>query len=52
MQHISKILENYSAPLRSLVDNWKNLEEIDLEKMTAWERSSYREVMKFTKRDK
>ena len=48
MQHISKILENYSSPLRSLVDKYENLEESDLEKMTAWERSNYREFMKFT----
>lgn len=51
MQHITKILKNYTAPLKELVDKYEATTEKDLEKMTAWERSSYREIMKFANKN-
>lgn len=47
MQHISKILEKHKTPFKELVTKYASLVEKDLEKMTAWERSTYREIMKY-----
>lgn len=47
MQHISKILEKHKTPFKELVTKHASLVEKDLEKMTAWERSTYREIMKY-----
>lgn len=47
MQQITKILKTYATPLNELVVKQATISEKELEKMTAWQRSSYREIMKF-----
>jgi hypothetical protein len=51
MQHVSKLLENYKLSLDQLIEKYKALTPSEVQTLSAWQRSSYREVMKFTKRD-
>jgi hypothetical protein len=47
MQHISKLLESYRLPLDQLIEKYKALTPSEVQTLSAWQRSSYREVMKF-----
>jgi len=39
--------KNLKTPLQELIDIYKSKTKEDLNNMTAWQRSTYREVMKY-----
>ena len=51
MQHISELLEEYRTPFKELLTKYNAILEKDVKNMTAWERSTYREIIKYAKKE-
>ena len=47
MENMSKLLADYRKPLQELIERQDRLDVEQLQQLTAWQRSTYREVLKF-----
>lgn len=51
MEHIKDLLTCYRTPLQELIKRQEQLDTKQLEELTAWQRSVYREVLKFRNKE-